>query len=120
MPDPCSTGALGQVISVVLFRSPQHIPRRGETRARQEMFHMGIKGVFGSISMLKRSSQWGNAAWQGRHGKAGMLGGIPVWHHPVLRGTLSLVELASYPELGPACEMHGVPEKWKVFCEGLM
>lgn len=53
MPDPSSTGALGQVISVVLFRSPQHIPPRGETKARQEMFHMGIEGILAPFLCFK-------------------------------------------------------------------
>lgn len=75
MPDPCSTGALGQVISVVLFQSLQHIPPLGETRARQEMFHMGIKGLLAPFLCFKGHPSRGNAAWQGRHGKAGMLGG---------------------------------------------
>lgn len=31
-----------------------------------------------------------------------------------------LVELALDPGFGPGCKMHEVPEKWKVFWEGLV
>lgn len=73
MPDPCSTGALGQVISAVLF---QHIPALGETRASQEMFHLGIKGLLapflcfkghhsGEIAGMEKLECWGDpsVAW---------------------------------------------------------
>lgn len=48
----------------------------------------------------------------------------PVWHCPGLAPVFpeghGLVELALDPGFGPDCKMHEVPEKWKVFYEGLV
>lgn len=53
MPDPCITGAVGQVTLVALDRSLEHMPSLGETSARQETFRTGIKGSLAPFLCLK-------------------------------------------------------------------